>query len=399
MSPPEYGPPDLPGLDFDPFLAHALEQGPPMKILLPQGEELKECWLVTRYDEVRFVTSDPRFSRRITGRPFPTMNRHLIPMGASVSFIDPPDHTRIRSVVTPAFSEARMKALRPRVETLVAELLDGLEAAGPPTDLIEAVVSPLPLTLVGEIFGFPPADRPRIRSWAEGILVRPRDEADAARARALRDEAAGYFRDLIERRRAAPADDLMSDVARAVDEERVTGEEALAMASLTALNGWHPVRNNLANMVFALLRRPHLVEALRAGDLSVPLLVEELLRWIPHKNGIGQPRVAVEDVAVGEVTVRAGDVVYVQYWAANRDPGVFACPAEIDAHRPGPNHLAFGHGPHYCVAPHLARVQAHVLLPALFTRFPGLRLAVPPEEVEFQKDALIRGPVTLPVAW
>ncbi|MET9479232.1 cytochrome P450 [Streptomyces sp. NPDC006638] len=399
MSPPEYGPPDLPGLEFDPFLAHALEQGPAMKILLPQGGELTECWLVTRYDEVRFVTSDTRFSRRITGRPFPTMNRHLIPMGASVSFIDPPDHTRIRSVVTPAFTEARMKALRPRVEALVDELLDGLETAGPPTDLIEAVVAPLPLTLVGEIFGFAPADLPRIRNWAQGILVRPRDEADVARVRELRDEAAEFFGAVIEERRAAPREDLMTDVARAVDEGRVSADEALAMASLTALNGWHPVRNNLSNMVFALLRRPHLAEALRAGDLSVPLLVEELLRWIPHKNGIGQPRVAVEDVTVGEVTIRAGDFVYVQYWAANRDPDVFACPAEIDADRPGPNHLAFGHGPHYCVAPHLARVQAHVLLPALFARFPGLRLAVPAEEVAFQQDALIRGPVTLPVAW
>ncbi|MFJ4919969.1 cytochrome P450 [Streptomyces sp. NPDC088725] len=399
LSPPEYGPPDLPGLEFDPFLADALEQGPALKILLPQGDALAECWLVTRYEEVRFVTSDSRFSRQITQRAFPTMNRHLIPMGASVSFIDPPDHTRIRSVVAPAFSDARMKKLRPHVETLVAELLDRLEAAGSPADLIEEAIAPLPLTLVGEIFGIPPAERPQIRRWAEGILVRPRDEADAARARALRDEAAQYFSDLLGQRHTTPTQDLMADFARAVEEDRVSEEEALAMASLTALNGWHPVRNNLSNMVFALLQRPQLAESLRGEDISVPRLVEELLRWIPHKNGIGQPRVATEDVELGEVTIRAGDFIYVQYWAANRDPKVFACPAEIDADREGPGHLSFGFGPHYCVAPHLARLQAQVFLPALFARFPRLRLAVPADEVDFQKDALLRGPVTLPVAW
>lgn len=399
MSLPEYGPPDLPGLEFDPFLTRALEQGAAMKVLLPQGEVLKECWLVTRYEDVRLVTSDARFSRHITGRPFPTMNRHLIPMGASVSFVDPPDHTRIRSVVAPAFSEARMKELRPHTQALTAELMDRIETVGPPTDLVEGLLSPLPLTLIGEIFGVPPAERPHIRRWAEGILVRPRDEADAERARALRDEAARYFAGLLVQRRTTPAPDLMTDLARAVDGQRLSEDEALAMASLTALNGWHPMRNILANMVFALLCRPPLVQALREEEISVPQLVEELLRWIPHKNGIGQPRVAMEDVELGDVTIRAGEFVYVHYWAANRDPGVFACPAEIDAHRAGPNHLAFGFGPHYCVAPHLARLQAQVLLPALFARFPRLHLAVPSDEVAFQKDALLRGPVALPVAW
>ncbi|MFI9307158.1 cytochrome P450 [Streptomyces triculaminicus] len=399
MRHPVYRPPDIPGLEFDPFLTQALAQGPVMKIRLPQGAALAECWLVTGYEETRFVASDPRFSRDITKRAFPTMNRHLIPMGASVSFIDPPDHTRIRSVVTPAFSAGRMQALRPRAEALVTQLLDGLEAAGPPADLIEQVISPLPLTLIGEIFGIDPAERPRLRRWAEGILVRPRTEQDAAHARALRDEAAAHFHDQLDRRRASSGDDLMTVFAHAVEERQISEDEALAMASLTALNGWHPVRNNLANMVFTLLRRPHLVQALSRGDIPVAQLVEELLRWIPHKNGIGQPRVATEDVALGEATIRAGDYVYVQYWAANRDPAAFTRPAEIDADRSGPPHLAFGHGPHYCVAPHLARLQAQLLLPALFTRLPALRLAVPADEVAFQLDALIRGPVTLPVAW
>jgi cytochrome P450 len=328
------------------------------------------------------------------------MNRHLIPMGSAVSFVDPPDHTRIRSVVAHHFTDARTRRRQPRVEGLVKQLLDGMAAAEPPVDVIETVISPLPLALVGEIFGIEPADLPHIRRWAQGILVRPRDDNEVAHARMLRDEAADFFRHLLDARRATPVDDLMSDLARAVSDGRMDEDEALAMASLTALNGWHPMRNSLANMVFTVLTHPNLAHALLDGGTdAAERVVEELLRWIPHKNGIGQPRIATEDVTLGNVTIRAGEYVYVQYWAANRDPKVFGRPDDLDPHRAGPAHLAFGHGPHYCVAPALARLQATILLPALLSRFPSLRLAKTQADVTFHTDALIRGPVTLPVTW
>ncbi len=137
---------------------------------------------MTRYDDVRFVTSDPRFSRDIVGRPTPRMTRHLIPLDRAVSFVDPPGHARVRSVVAPVFGSGAVERLRPRVRALVAELVDGMLAAGPPADVVRYVVSPLPLAVVGELLGVPPEDRTQVRDWAVTLLTRASDDAAAERA-------------------------------------------------------------------------------------------------------------------------------------------------------------------------------------------------------------------------
>jgi len=211
--------------------------------------------------------------------------------------------------------------------------------------------------------------------------------------------ARGYFCELAAQRRARPSDDLLTELVSAVDAGRLDEEELLALAMLIGLNGWHAVRNNAANMVYLLLTRHALRERLLAEPELMPQAVEELLRWIPHKNGVGQPRIATEDVEVGGVLIRSGEVVQVSYVAANWDPHRFHAPETIDPDREGPPHLAFGNGPHHCVAPLLARMEAEVLLSTLLRRLPKLRLAVPAEEVAWQQHVLIRGPVGLPVEW
>ncbi|MBF6050029.1 cytochrome P450 [Streptomyces sp. NRRL B-1677] len=394
-----YPAPELPGLDFDPFLAGALREGPAVRIRLPCGEGEAECWLVTRYEDVRFVTSDPRFSRQILGCPIPSMNRYLIPLDSAVSFVDPPDHTRVRTVVAPAFSALSAERLRPRAQVLMDGLLLSLEAQGPPADLIRHVISPFPLTLIGEILGIADEDRPQIRDWAQALLTRATSNEDVTHGRAIRASLHQFFSELAARRRAHPRTDLMTTMVTAVTDGRIAEEELLAIASLIAVNGWHAMRNNLANMVYTLLTHPQLMCQLRQHYLLTPTAVEELLRWIPHKNGIGQPRKATHDVHVGDTLIRAGEYVYVSYVAANWDSARYPQPERIDFHRQGPPHLAFGHGPHYCLGPHLARMEAAVLLSTLVGRFPHLRLAVPPSQVQWQARALIRGPVTLPAAW
>jgi biflaviolin synthase len=152
-------------------------------------------------------------------------------------------------------------------------------------------------------------------------------------------------------------------------------------------------------MVYTLLTHPRLWDRVRAEPALLPRAVEELLRFIPHKNGLGQPRIATEDVEVGGVLIRAGEAVYVSYVTANWDEEVFADPGRVDIDRSEVPHLAFGHGPHYCMAPALARMESEVLLAALVERVPGLRLAVPVEQVPWPTRCLIRGPVELPVAW
>ncbi|MFF8656056.1 cytochrome P450 [Streptomyces huasconensis] len=395
---PLYDVSDLPALEFDPFLRQASQTAPVIRVRLPHGAP-GECWLATRHDTVRFVTSDPRFSRDIVGRPLPTMNRYLIPLDRAVSFVDPPDHTRVRSVVASAFNRSGMAALRPRAQAVLDRLVASMVEAGPPADLIQHVTSPFPMHVIGVVLGVPEADRPRLCTWASAILTRARDEAEVERARLVREEASAYFLELARERRRRPQDDLISDLGAAVDSGRIEEEELLALTTLMALNGWHAVRNHTSNMAYLLLTDDSLRSRLRSDPQAVPAAVEELLRWIPHKHGVGQARIATEDVEVGGVLVRRGEAVYVSYVAANWDDRCYPEPHRIDIDREGPPHLAFGYGPHHCVAPLLARMEAELLLTTLLTHLPDLRLAVTPENVPWQKDVLIRGPVTLPVTW
>ncbi|MFC5720800.1 cytochrome P450 [Streptomyces gamaensis] len=388
---------DVPALDFDPFLRESLQHAPVSRIRVPHGQG--DCWLVTRYHDVRFVTSDPRFSRDILGSAAPKMTKHTIPLERAVSYADPPEHARVRGVVAQAFGQRGIDRLRLRAQLLLEGLMTDLEAAGPPADLIEHVVSPFPLQLIGELLGVPAADRARWCAWTQTLFTRAHDEAAAARAAQIKQAARDYFGQLAARRRAEPRDDVMTVLVTAVDDGRIDEDELLALATLLQLNGWHAVRNNAANMMYALLTHDGLADRLRARPSLVPRAVEELLRWIPHKHAVGQPRVATEDVRVGDQVIRAGEFVYVSYVAANRDGEVYEDPDRIDFERQGPPHIAFGHGPHYCVAPQLARMEAELLLSNLLTRFPRMRLAVPAREVRWQTDVVIRGPVGLPVVW
>jgi cytochrome P450 len=327
------------------------------------------------------------------------MNRYLIPLDRAVSFVDPPDHTRIRSVVSSAFNRFGMAALCPRAQAILDEQIDSMVAAGPPADLIQHVTSPFPMHVIGALLGVPEADRPRLRTWADAVLTRATDEEEAERARQAKEDARAFFLALARQRRLQPQDALISTLGAAVDSGKIEEEELLALVTLMALNGWHAVRNHTSNMVYALLTDDSLMNRLRSDLSAVPAAVEELLRWIPHKHGVGQARIATEDGEVGGVLVRRGEAVYVSYVAANWDERCYPAPHRIDIDREGPPHLAFGHGPHHCLAPLLARMEAELLLTTLITRLPHLRLAIDPGNVPWQKNVLIRGPVALPVTW
>ena len=393
-----YVPADIDGLGFDPDLADMLRDEPVARVRMAYGEG--EAWLVTRYEDVKFVTSDPRFSRAaVLGTATPRMTKHRIPTDRAVSFTDPPEHARLRRVVAKAFAQRNVEQARERAERALHSLLDAMVDAGPPADLIAHVTSPFPMAVVGELLGVPPADQPWLIECASIILSQAQDQAAVDRTHRIKAEVAEYFLAHAAQRGAEPRDDLLTALAEARDRGELDDEELTALTQLLAMNGWHGPRNNCSNMVYLLLTRPVLRARLRSEPGAIPRAVEELLRYIPHKNGVGIPRVATEDVEIRGVLIRAGDVVYNSYVAANWDPDVFPEPDMIDIDRPDIPHLAFGHGPHYCLAPLLARMEANVLLSTLLTRLPDLRLAVPPEEVRWPAGALIRGPIDLPVAW
>lgn len=387
--------PDLTGLDFDPMLLRLLHEDPVTRVRLPHGEG--HAWLVTRYEDVKFVTVDPRFSRQaVWGRQVTRLAPHFIPMADAVGFADPPDHTRMRRVVARAFSARALRSLRDHAQTVMDGLLDRMAEEGPAVDLMAALNRPFPLAMVSELMGVPATDHALMAHWSDTIISAGAGREASERAK---DEMGRYFTDLIAGEHRADSDQLAAVLAEAVADGTLTEEEAVGLAVLIQIGGAHAVRNNSANMVFALLTHPGHLARLQAEPGLIPQAVDELLRYIPHRNAVGLSRIAMEDVEVGGVRIPAGDPVYVSYLAANRDPEVFAEPDRLDFDRAYNPHVAFGHGPHYCPGATLARMESEILLGSLWTRFPGLRLAVPEEELRWQRGALIRGPETLPVTW
>ncbi|MEU7013986.1 cytochrome P450 [Streptomyces sp. NPDC046385] len=387
--------PDLTGLTFDPLLAKLLHEDPVTRVRLPHGEG--HAWLVTRYEDVKFVSVDPRFSRQaVYGRSVTRVAPHFIPMEGAVGFADPPDHTRMRRVVARAFSARALRSLREHAQDVMDGLLDRLERHGPPADLMEMVNRPFPLAMVSELMGVPEGDRPLMANWSDAIISAGAGREASERAKS---EMARYFTELIGRSHDTGKETLAAVLADAVDEGTVEEYEAVGLAVLIQIGGAHAVRNNSANMVYTLLTHPEHLARLRAEPALLPRAVDELLRYIPHRNAVGLSRIALEDVEVGGVTITKGDPVYVSYLTANRDPSVFPDPEKLDFDRGYNPHVAFGHGPHYCPGSALARIESEILLDSLWTRFPDLRLAVPEEELRWQRGALIRGPETLPVTW
>lgn len=385
---------DLPGSQFDPVLAELMSEGPVTRIQLPHGEGW--AWLVTRYDDVRRVANDPRFSREaVMDKQVTRLAPHFIPDRGAVGFLDPPDHTRLRRAVAPAFTAKGVERVREKARAMLDELVDELLRGGPPADLTSAVLSPFPIAVICEVMGVPAGDRHSMHLWTQLILSSSHGKEVSERAKR---EMAAYFSDLIGLRENGTGEDVTSLLGAALGRGEVSLEQAVGLAVLLQIGG-EAVTANSGQLFYLLLTRPDLVERLRAEPEIRPRAIDELLRYIPHRNAVGLSRIALEDVEIGGVRIRAGDPVYISYLAANRDPAVFSDPETIDFSRSPNPHLAFGFGPHYCPGGILARLEEELLTDALLDRVPGLRLAVPPDQVFFRKGALIRGPEALPVAW
>ncbi|MFF1282657.1 cytochrome P450 [Streptomyces sp. NPDC058299] len=385
---------DLSGTDFDPVLAELMREGPVTRVRLPNGEGW--AWLVTRYDDVRAVANDPRFSREaVMDKPVTRLAPHFIPDRGAVGFLDPPDHTRLRRSVAAAFTAKGVERLRDKARGMLDELVDRLLQGGPLADLTSAVLSPFPIAVICELMGVPPGDRDEMHDWTQLILSSAHGKEVSEKAKR---EMSACFSDLIGGRGNSTGEDVTSLLGAAVGRGEVTPEEAVGLAVLLQIGG-EAVTNNSGQLFYLLLTRPDLVERLRAEPEIRPRAIDELLRYIPHRNAVGLSRIALEDVEIHGVRIRAGDAVYVSYLAANRDPDVFPEPETIDFARSPNPHVSFGFGPHYCPGGMLARLEEELLMDALLDRVPDLRLAVPPDRVPFRKGALIRGPEALPVTW
>lgn len=385
---------DLTGVDFDPVLSELMREGPINRIQLPNGEGW--AWLVTRYEDVRLVTNDPRFSRaEVIGREVTRLAPHFIPQPSAMNFVDKPDHGRLRRAVNAAFTTRGIERLRAGAQKTLEGMVDEMLRDGPPADLIDRVLAPFPITVICELMGVPASDRHTLHTWTQAILSSSQGAKVSEQAKRDMD---AYFGKLIAERRGATGEDVTSLLGAAVGRGDITEEEAMALAGPIQIGG-EAVTNNTGQMLYVLLTRPALFDRLRDEPELRPQAIDELHRYIPHRNAVGLSRIATEDVVLRGVRISKGDPIYVSYLAANRDPEVFPDPDRIDFERGSNPHLAFGNGPHYCVGGMLARMEQELIVNALLDRIPTLRLSVSEDEVPWRRGALIRGPEALPVTW
>jgi cytochrome P450 len=369
---------------------------PVAEFRLPDG---KTGWLVTRFSDVRRVLIDPRFSRAEASKPGVADTGLGQASAGSILGLDPPEHTRMRRLVAGAFTGRRVEALRPRVTTLVDDLIDHLQTLEQPVDLVENFSLPLPVQVICELLGVPAGDRHLFHEWSDAILGDL--TSDPAVAEAGYGRLAAYFGELIARKRKEPQDDLMTALVEARDNEDRLTEAELVQLGLTLLVAGHETTANQINMFLLTLREfPNELSRLKSRPEYIPEAVEELMRFAQlGEVGTGLPRVATEEVELGGVRIPAGAAVIPVLTVANRDPSIIPEPNQLDVTRPQGAHLAFGAGVHHCLGAQLARMELQEALSGLLRRLPDLRIETPVEELEFKQGLFVRSLHALPVRW
>jgi cytochrome P450 len=356
---------------------------PVVQIRLPDG---KTGWLVTRYDDVRQVLIDPRFSRAAAAGPdVPDTGLGQASVG-SILGMDPPEHTRLRRLVAGAFTARRVEGLRPRVAKLVDELIDHLRTLPQPADLVENFSLPLPVQVICELLGVPAQDRHVFHGWSDTVLGGIGQ--DPTEIEAAFGHLGQYFGRLIAVKRAQPADDLMTALIAARDEGDRLSEEELVRLGFTLLIAGHETTANQINMILLTLHEyPDQLHRLKTHPETIPQAVEELMRFVQlGAGGAGLPRVATEEVVLAGVTIPAGGAVIPAMAAANRDPRAFSEPDRLDVSRPPATHIGFGAGVHHCLGAQLARMER-------------LAIATPVDELTFKDGMIVRSLTALPVRW
>jgi cytochrome P450 len=362
------------------------------------------AFLVVGYAAAREALNHPDLSKDMhaalardgavvaAGLPGPDFARHMLS-------VDPPDHTRLRGLAAKAFTRSRLKALEPRIRQIAAELLDELEAQGAgPVDLVAGFAGPMPLAVLGELLGIDRDDQRRLAGWFATLLTPYSGPEPPSAAVAASDRIVGFLTDLVGGRWAAPGQDLVGDLVRACREDRLTRQELRSTLFQLLVAGQDTTTSLIGNGVAALLTHPDQRDALAADLGLVSRAVEEFLRWdapVPHATF----RYAARDVIIAGTPIPEGVQVLVSLAAAGRDGDRNPDAETLDLSRPGSTHLAFGHGIHHCLGARLARMEAEIAFTSLLSRYPRVRLAVPPDDLHWgHGDGLVlRGLSALPV--
>lgn len=357
--------------------ARTRAEAPVHQVLTPDGREL---WIITRYDDARTTLADQRLSKSVKGDSF----AHMLNS-------DPPDHTRMRGLLTTSFTPQRVERLRPRITEITDELLDAM-AGRNEVDLVEDFAFPLAITVICELLGAPTDNQAALRAWATALTSGRHDETSANAGRSM----AHYLTELLETKRSDPADDLLSHLAHVTDTGRLTRSELLSTAVLLVIAGHETTANLICNGVLGLLRHPDQLEMLRTDPRLIPAAVDELLRFDGPVT-LATHRITTEPIEIDGIVIPEAKTVHISLSSANRDPEKFPDPDRVDLTRSAAGHLAFGHGIHHCLGTHLARLEADIAFTGLLNRFPEFQLAVDVNELIYRPSLMVHGLRTLPL--
>ncbi|GAA2774837.1 cytochrome P450 [Streptomyces rameus] len=356
-----------------------LHDDPVVTVVLPSGDE---ALLITRYEDIRALLTDPRVSKNRNRPGIARMTTRKVKAFQSQVSMDPPEHTRMRSLISKAFTASRVERLRPRIQELTDGLLDVMEAGPRPVDFATAFAFPLSIQVICELLGVPADER-------EQFALKQTPPWD-------------YMTDLIERKRASPGEDLISALIEVHDEQdgRLDATELHWWSTMLLLAGYETSANQLCSALVMLTAHPDQLAKLAQDPGLLPGAVEELLRCQVVGTSLSMLRYVTDDIEVGGVTVPRGSSIITALEVANHDPSAFGCPARFDVTRSGDApQLTFSVGRHFCVGAALARAELQVALASLLHRFPNLRLGVPADRLVRVEDAFTQGFQEVPVTW
>lgn len=378
-------------------------EGPIREVNMPSTE--RSTWLITRYDDVLNVLKDPRFVKDWRNAMSQEERERTVNVPASVELLsyhmlgfDPPQHTRLRALVSKAFTPRYIERLRPRVQQIADELIDTFQNRSQ-IDLIEEFAFPLPITVIAEMLGVPVEDRDQFRVWSDTIVSGEPSKDRMQRLEEVTNAFTDYLRHLFAERRASPGEDLISGLLTVEEQgDRLTERELFGMVFLLLIAGHETTVNLIGNGMLALLTHTDQLELLQQRPELIETAIEEFLRYDGPVE-TSTVRYAREDVALGDVVIPRGSPVLVVLGSANRDEQRFAAADDLDITRADNRHVAFGYGIHYCLGAPLARLEGQIAFQTLLRRLPHLHLAVPLEQITWRPSTLMRSLVTLPVAF
>ncbi|MFJ1747865.1 cytochrome P450 [Streptomyces sp. NPDC088116] len=377
-----------------PAYEQAREESPITRVTLWDGSQ---CWLITRYEDVRAVLGDARISSDATRPGFPFLSagrKKVAALSGPGSFIrmDDPAHARLRRMLTADFMVKRIEAMRPEIQRITDDLLDRMTEGRSSADLVSEFALPLPSLVICRLLGVPYEDHAYFQARSQVLL----DERSAPEEMSeAMDDLGEYLSRLAKEKEREPDDGI---IGRLMARGELSAADAASMGRLLLIAGHETTANMTALSVLSLLREPDQLARLREDPSLIKGAVEELLRYLSIVH-TGLPRAVTEDITVGGRTIRAGEGVLCVINVANRDEDVFPAGADLDVERDARRHVAFGFGVHQCLGQPLARVELQVALETVIRRLPELRLTVPFEDIRFRDDMLVYGVHALPVAW